>query len=119
MSDYCRNKVLRVPCDKYNLDDLELIEHKYDKLFDQNTKPYFEFEYTDNGIFLDLVFYSSYGEDCGDFGLARISTKAEQEKYGSLFKQIIPDLCLDDIHYVDYCYYNCCEAPDYYDIEEM
>jgi hypothetical protein len=34
------------------------------------------------------------------------------------FKAIFPEANIDALRVVEYCWYNCCEAPDYYDITE-
>lgn len=122
MSDYVRNKVLRIPFNKYfpdkNIWDFEA-EHL--EIFNPcyNKKEYFEIPITENNRYIDYVLNHNYGQDCGDFGHTRLLTATEKEIYTDVFKAIIPNIDMDDVHYVDYCYYNCCEAPDYYEIEEV
>lgn len=122
MSDYEREKVLRVPLDKYfpNMDRYEF-EDEYIDIFKEGygkSKDYFTLSCTESN-FLDYVLYASYGIEYGDYGHARLLTETEKEKYKPVFEKIIHNINMDDVHYVDYCFYNCCEAPDYYEIEEI
>ena len=123
MSDYVREKVLRVPFDKYfkntEFKDPYALEYseKFKHLFCKQDYPKFSAACTDNDNFIDLVLYHTYGEECGDFGFARLLSLEEQAKFESIFKELIPNIDMNDVHYVDYCYYNCCEAPDYYEIK--
>jgi hypothetical protein len=36
--------------------------------------------------------------------------------YYDIFKLLIPNIDMTDVHLVEYCWYVGCEAPDYYDI---
>ena len=66
--------------------------------------------------YLVYELYSDYGVESSDFGRARFLRPAEQEKYKKIFSEVIPEDLIDPslFKYVDYCYYNCCEADDYY-----
>lgn len=122
MSDYVRNKQVLYPVTKelleklncYNIYDLEdrsplgsnfIIEGFVDYSGTKNYNQYLAYE-------LD----SDYGVEGGDFGRSRFLKPAEQEKYKKLFSEVIPEDLIDPslFKYVDYCYYNCCEADDYY-----
>lgn len=122
MSDYVRNKQVLYPVTKelleklncYDIYDLEdrsplgsnfIIEGFVDYSGTKNYNQYLAYE-------LD----SDYGAESGEFGRARFLKPSEQEKYKKLFSEVIPEDLIDPtlFKYVDYCYYNCCEADDYY-----
>lgn len=122
MSDYVRNKQVLYPVTKellkklncYNIYDLEdrsplgsnfIIEGFVDYSGTKNYNQYLAYE-------LD----SDYGVESGEFGRSRFLKPSEQEKYKKLFSEVIPEDLIDPtlFKYVDYCYYNCCEADDYY-----
>lgn len=110
MSDYCREKVLRYPVsqDKYEIEEL------YPELFQYSSSPHFQPAPTE-ADFIDYVLISEYGVDCGEWGKTRALTENEQNKYRPIFQQIFPDIDMNQVRLVEYCWYNCSEAPDYYD----
>ncbi len=124
MSDYERNKVLRYPLqekdyNRYELtsDNIEEIEDKFKSLFDhRNSSRYFELDccYGTSQRYLDYNIYHSYGDESGDFGQSRELYDSEKEKYLPIFQQIIPDIDMNLVKLIDYCWYNCTESPDYY-----
>ena len=117
MSDYCHYKVLRIPFTKYFPDkDIWDFESKHFNIF-RNQPGYFNIPATDNEEmeYLDFIIEYDYGQDAGDWGKSRNLKVDEMVNYYDLFKLIIPDIDMTDVRLVEYCYYNCCEAPDYYD----
>lgn len=64
--------------------------------------------------YVSLELCNTYGIEDYEFGRSRFLTEKEQEKYVSLFEQIIPDLDPSKLKYVEFCFYNCCECQDYY-----
>lgn len=122
MSDYERNKVVRYKYTEANFmeaeEDLYKLEDKHPDLFGRcaNT-PYFEITSTDGDTYIDYVLSHNYGEDAGDFGRIRKLYPQEVVKYGKLFEQLFPEsgIKLTNFRLVDYCYYNGCEPPDYFD----
>ena len=44
-----------------------------------------------------------------------IITKNEKEKYRPIWEQILPGIDMNKVRLVEFCWYNCSEAPDYYD----
>ena len=88
--------------DKLNLVAIEMVQ-RYD-----GTKNYNQY--------LAYTLDSDYGAESGEFGRSRFLKPSEQEKYKELFSEVIPEDLIDPslFKYVDYCYYNCCEADDYY-----
>lgn len=114
MSDYCRMKVLRVPCDKYGISDPWELEEQHFSLFSGNGVNRFKVAPTTRG-FIDYILEDEYGVCDGDFGKTRALSDREKIKYELIFKSIIPDIDMNDVRLVEFCWYNCCEAPDYYD----
>ena len=126
MSDYSRNKVVMYPLDNKTLSDLGIkdawdLEELFPEVafeFDRQL-PYFEIEAMCDDdwncrYYLSYVLFHSYGEESGEFGRNRPLTPAEQEKYKAIFEKIIPGLDPTKLKYVDYCYYNASESPDFY-----
>lgn len=120
MSDYVRNKQVLYPVTKELLDILN-VSDVFDLEFPKGSK--FEAEaFIDYGgtrnrnQYLAYELSSTYGEGNDDFGRARFLKPSEQEKYKKIFSEVIPEDLIDSslFKYVDYCYYNCCEADDYY-----
>lgn len=119
MSDYQHEKVIRCKVDlkRLKIEDIFDLENLYPNLFGYgsinqlNVAPVEELEY------IDYVLYNEY-DNAGEFGYTRYLTEDEQEKYLPIFKQIFPDVKVDDLRAVDFCWYNCCEAPLYFDVEE-
>lgn len=123
MSDYVREKVLRIPVTKeqereilakYQVDDIWDLEYKIDN-FDYGKVGCFQHAPTIDNFF-DYVIDYSCGEDCGDWGKVRDLTDKERQKYGPKFKEIYEGFDPNKIRLVEFCWYNCSEAPDYYDI---
>lgn len=120
MSSYVREKVLRVPVilsDFNILDTDDLIcelEHEYPSLFDYATPNMFQIAPTEN-LYLDYVLeyeWDAYGE----YGKVRELYPSEKEKYFPIFKQILPKINMNMVHLVEFCWYNCTEAPNYYSL---
>ena len=129
MSDYVHNKAIMYPlgkheaadalCKSLGAEDRWDLEQLKPELFERvKGKPYFEIEaMVDNWectYYLSYVLFYSYGEDSGEFGRNRFLSPTEQEKYKAIFEQILPEVDVSKLKYVDYCYYNCCESPDFY-----
>ena len=128
MSDYCRTKAVMYPlgsradldnyCKALGVEDRWELEERYPDFFSPTTtEPYFKIEVMANGIanyYLSYVLFYRYGEDDGEFGRNRFLSPTEQEKYKPIFEQVLPEIDASKLKYVDYCYYNCCESPDFY-----
>lgn len=120
MSDYCHNKVIRmkVTPQQLGLDDVWDLEQIHKDLFDfKKNEPYMEIAPTKES-FIDYVLSHTYGKECGEWGNARRLYMKEIEEYLPIFKKIYPNCTADDLRYVDYCWYNCSEAPDYFETDE-
>lgn len=128
MSDYSRSKVVRLKVTEeqlgvssiWDLEDIhkDLFSAECYTEYKKNRKPYFEIAPTEE-TFVDYVLFHSYGEECDDWGRTRELTEKELEKYIPIFQQILPTVKAEQLRYVDYCFYNCCEAPDYFDEDEF
>ena len=128
MSTYVREKVLRIPMDKLDITNIrekckELDEDYYDDftwylekvfpdLFDYATIGMFKVAPTEEQYF-DYVLdyeYDAYGE----YGKTRALYDSEKEKYLPKFQQIDPNINMDHVRLVEFCWYNGTDAPDYY-----
>lgn len=120
MSNYVRAKVIRMKITKEQYNNEKYFKEIYGYLFGdyKKDKNYFELECSDNDYYLDFVLYYTYGEEIGSFGNVRLLTNKEFEFIKQLFQKVNPEIKLEDLRYVDYCYYNCCECEDYFDIIE-
>ena len=113
MSDYSRSKVVRL---KATLEELE-VKDKFPNLFGNSDVGMFEIAPTEEA-FIDYVLFHSYGEECDDWGRTRELTEKELSRYIPIFQQILPTVRKEQLRYVDYCFYNCTEAPDYFDEQD-
>lgn len=119
MSVYEHMKVIRckVDMDKIGVSSLWDLEDKFPELFDRSLPHYFEKAVVEEENYLDYVYKSKIDVD-GDWGKSRYLTDNEANKYLRLFSQIYPDVRRGDLRAVEFCWYNCSEAPLYYDVEE-
>lgn len=129
MSTYVREKVLRIPMQRLNMDYIRnILSEKYDDyeddfsyylecafpdIFDYGTKHKFQIAPTVES-FIDYVLEYEW-DASGEYGKTRALTDNEKEKYRTVFQQIDPDINMDFVRLVEFCWYNGCEAPDYYD----
>ena len=122
MSWYVRYKVLRVPINDCGLnylleeDDPEYtLRCKFPAAIAYHDIGKFTLTYTDSGWFLDYVL--DYEHDCdGEYGKVRDLEDSEKEMYQQVFQVICPDIDMDKVRLVEYCYYNCSEPEGWYDI---
>jgi len=118
MSDYVHKKVVRLPLPneikgKGKDDVWEYLKDLLGELWDKH----FVLEYTDKGYYIDWVYYHTYGEESGDWGNVRLLTEKEFNVIKPYFDKLCVNYKYEDLRLVDYCYYNCCEPPDYYEIK--
>ena len=130
MSTYVREKVLRIPRYKMNfahivrkleekfpgkdiMDDLGFYIEDLDDLFDYGKVNKFQLAPTEEP-FIDYVL--DYEYDCdGEYGKVRDLYGSEKDKFRPIFQQLDPDINMDHVRLVEFCWYNGTEAPDYYD----
>lgn len=131
MSTYVREKVLRIPRHKMNfahivralkekfqnedvMDDLNFyIESALPNLFDYATVGKFQIAPTEEN-YIDYVLEYEWDAN-GEYGKTRALYESEKAKYEPIFNQIDPDINMDFVRLVEFCWYNGTEAPDYYD----
>lgn len=122
MSTYVRQKVLRIPITPFELhmedsDDLfNDLEEKHPDLFDYGTPKMFQIAPTEE-LFLDYVLEYEWDAN-GDWGRVRELYPSEQDKYRSIFQQVMPNVDMNKVHLVEYCWYNGSEAPNYYSMDK-
>lgn len=123
MSTYVREKVLRIPFEKLNLaipekcDDYHCeLENMFPQLFEYACVGKFQISPTCE-FYIDYVLDYEYDAG-GEYGKIRELTNREKEKYRSIFQQLDPDLNMDFVRLVEFCWYNGCEAPDYYELAD-
>jgi len=123
MSDYVHKKVIRLPFPKEILercntkDPYDCEKYLKEKLGDLwDTHKGFDLELTDKSEYIDWVYYHTYGEESGDWGNVRLLSEKELEVIKPYFDKLEVSYKDSDLRLVDYCYYNCTECTDYYDI---
>lgn len=131
MSTYVREKVLRVPMERINMNYIKnIIAQKHpDENYEDDFSWYLEsalpdvFNYGTVGKFqtaptkeayIDYVIDREYDAD-GKYGKTRALYDSEKKKYTAIFQKIDPDINMDFVRLVEFCWYNGCEAPSYYD----
>ena len=122
MSDYVRYKVVRYPIGRYKtfkeLYDATDVFDKLPKVDNIYGTGAIDYRTDEVCAYIDYELFTSYGEECDDFGRTRALTEKEQDKYEPIFKDFVKGLVDIDktkLRLVDYCYYNCCEPQAYYD----
>lgn len=124
MSDYCKIKCIRCRITDKNFSEYGIDDEDTYELVSRIIEKYPNETYIEKigaapteGAYIDLVLDTNFPADCGDYGYCKPLTHAELELYYPLFKKILNvepwELCN-----VEYCWYNCCEAPDYYETYE-
>lgn len=141
MSTYVREKVLRLPIEGFQLEDFKkaitekleplgmsaqdvdddflwAMEKAYPDLCGYGDKGKFQWSPTYPRQFIDFVL--DYEWDCdGEYGKVRELYLSEKLKYLPVFQKLLPGLdTMDDVRLVEFCWYNGCEAPDYYELED-
>jgi hypothetical protein len=134
MSTYVREKVLRIPMERINMDYIKnIIAQKYPNedheddfswylesvfpdIFDYRTVNKFQIAPTEES-YIDYVLEYELDAD-GEYGKTRALYESEKVKYMPAFQKIDPNINMDFVRLVEFCWYNGCEAPDYYDDEK-
>lgn len=93
---------------------------KYPDLINQESPfcPLFQIGFGDSERYLDLVLYSDYGGESGDWYKVRTTTPNEQAKYRAEFEKIFPGLDMSRVHLIDMCWYNCCEPNNCWELTD-
>ena len=129
MSCYEKNKVIRLPfpmelCEKANVKEPYDCEDYLDELLGEdwywNSKLYrgFNIVCTTNNVYLDYIINSTTDECFGEFGYSFMLSQEDIDLYKPLFDKLGVKYDVNDLRKVAYCYYNCCEPEDYYEVSE-
>lgn len=131
MSTYVREKVLRIPMERIDTSYIEnIIAEKYPNedckddfswylesalpdVFDYATVGKFQIAPTKSSFF-DYVLEYEWDAD-GEYGKTRTLYESEKSKYLPVFQKIDSNVNMDFVRLVEFCWYNCSEADDYYD----
>ena len=125
MSDYEHNKVVRLPFPKELLskskakdpwDCEQYLKEKLGDLFHKWDCKTFTIGSSDKNYYIDWVYYHTYGEESAHWANVRILTQKELDAIKPYFDKLEVNYNDEDLRVVDYCYYNSCEPPDYYEI---
>ena len=69
--------------------------------------------------YIDYTIDHSYDEESGDYGRARMLTQDESTEAIKLFRKLFPDITdSSNMRVVEYCYYDCSEPQDYFDVKQ-
>lgn len=114
MSDYCYRKAVRMKIDEEEACKIFNVNDSWD-IAELLEKTEFEVAPT-NTFFID------YNLDCsketsGDWGRSRPLRMSEVTKYRRLFSNLLKgrEISVKELALVEYCWYDCSEAPDYFD----
>lgn len=126
MSDYKHETVVRLPFPKELIfkngddpwDSEDELKEKLGDLWENGNTYTFKLGYTDDAYYIDWCYYFSYGEESGEWGTARALSENELNVIKPYFDKLKCNYSEQDLRIVDYCYYNCSEPPDYYEIDE-
>ena len=128
MSDYVKKKVIRLPFPENLINKLEVdscwdcevyIKEKFGfDLWDKRPGG-FEIDCTEKRNYLDYVVDYEYGSEVGDWGYAWYLNEEDINKYKPLFDKGEFEYDPKDLRKVAYCWYNCSEAPDYYEPNDI
>lgn len=136
MSDYVRKKCVRFKIPQNIIDKLknedewadewleDLLLKEYNVKENYHTKNDFtinsglNYENDEYDYFLDYQLEYVYGAN-GDFEDIRLLTDREFEKYSKMFKKYFNEIKRDKLRLVHYSYYNGCDEPSIYELEEI
>lgn len=117
MSDYRYIKAVRckVALEKLGVESIFDLEDKFPDLFDMHLPNRFEKAVVEEEEYLDYILEDHISDDSGDWGRARLLSDSEATKYLALFSQVYPDVSKEDLRVVEFVWYDCSEAPLYFD----
>lgn len=108
----------KVDMNKIGVSSIWDLEDKFPELFDISQSNYFEKAPVEEENYLDYVLESKGSYNGGAWGKSRYLTDNEAVKYLALFSQIYPDVRKEDLRAVEFCWYDCSEAPLYFNVVE-
>ena len=107
-NDFIEDELIK----KYNLNNSYKTKNDFTINSGINFENY-EYEY-----FLDFQIDYEYGAS-GDFENVRLLTDTEFEKYSRMFAKYFNEIGRDELRLVHYSYYNGCDEPSIYELEEI
>ena len=114
MSARIHKTVLRIPCERVGVEDPWQFADEHEDLFRwEGPLPRFQVAPTVRP-FIDYVLKERVSRE-ESFGRTRGLTPAELRKYTPAFRALFPRIHMADVRLVDFCWYDGCEAPDYYE----
>ena len=114
MSARIQMSVLRVPCEKLGIEDPWTFSEAHKAFFpDWGRYPHFAVAPTVRP-FIDYILREHITDE-PSFGKTRSLTAAERRKYEPAFQSLFPDIDMRNVRFVVFCWYDGCEAPDYYE----
>lgn len=114
MSARIKMCVLRVPCEKVEVEDPWAFSEEHEDFFPAwDPYPHFAVAPTEHR-FIDYVLSERLAQG-ESYGKTRGLTPAERKKYKPVFRNLFPDINMSDVRFVEFCWYDGCEAPDYYE----
>jgi hypothetical protein len=126
MSDYKHEKLVRFPFPKdmikgLNFEDIwdfePYLRDKLGDLYDNENKNSFRLECIGDSWYIDWLYYSTYGEQSGDWGSVRLLTQKELDVIVPYFNKLEVVFRDEDLRVVEYCYYNGAEPDDHYNLD--
>lgn len=131
MSDYVRKKAVRYKLKENELERFLKLAEEKDMWLIECIEEFYNMEDSfqrtegfaiDDGydgsvhqVYVDFVLGYQYGDMSGDFEFVTELKPSDLEKVLPIFQKKFPELQIDEVRYVDYCYYNGVDAPTVYD----
>ena len=114
MSAKVKMSVLRLPCECVGINDPWASSEEHEEYFPAGGPcPHFAVSPTIRG-FIDYVLSERICEE-ESYGKTRGLTQAERKKYTPAFRKLFPEVDMNDVRFVEFCWYDGCEALDYYE----
>ncbi len=114
MSSYVKMKTIRLPFENTGLPGTP---YDYDTTGNERWGTYdvnkFSAAPTERP-FVDYVLEYDHDSDYGEYGKVRDLYPSELEAWSPIFKSEMPNCDMNKARIVEFCWYNCSEAPDYY-----
>lgn len=132
MSDYVRKKCVRFKIPQNIIDELKndndwlvdlllekfQLKDSYDTENDFTINYGYDYDNRKEDYFLDYQLEYEYGAS-GDFESVRLLTDTEFQKYSRMFAKYFNEIGRDELRLVHYSYYNGCDEPSIYELEEI
>lgn len=119
MSEYRREKVLRVPLDKLSADPTDLsyeLEYKLLQSPQGSMKVQSGYDYSAHLLhyYLDFVLEDDTDSE-GSWSRSRSLYPDERAQFEQFFKNVVPEINMYDVRLVEFCWHDGSDPPAYYD----